>query len=245
MDRGNPIVSFDEDLLDRGHIARHLAHSICNDFVHDSCTIGISGHWGSGKTSIINMVKQAVLEENSKIIIIDFNPVDYQANSENIARLFFEVILKRLKRIRKLDPSLVERYKTDPKTVLESGIMATASAISPVPGLSALTKHLKTMGNAIQNPSKFDSVDTVRKKISDILEKANIKLLIVIDDIDRLLPGEAIQILKLIRITACFNNVFYLFGYDEEVLSKQIDDELGHKYLEKFIQVPIHLPEAS
>jgi predicted KAP-like P-loop ATPase len=58
--RGNPIEHSSEDLLDRSGISDSISKLICNDNLKECCTIGISGPWGCGKTSIINMVRENV-----------------------------------------------------------------------------------------------------------------------------------------------------------------------------------------
>jgi len=242
---GNPIYSKEDDLLDRSAIADRLSNLICNYSVKECCTIGISGSWGCGKTSIINMVKNNVGENGNSILIVDFNPVDYHTSSEGIARLFFSVIIAHLKEVRKTDSSLINGYKRDSTKILKVGAKTLNSIINSGLDLDKLIDNLSELSELITNPSDHDSIDLVRTKISNILFDSKVKIMIVIDDIDRLFPGEAIQILRLIRITAHFDNVVYVLGYDETVLSRQIDNEYGERYLEKYIQVPVHLPEVN
>ena len=180
------------------------------------------------------------------MLFIDFSPVDYQSNAEDIARIFFEVLIAELKRHKR--PISFLGYKRDMKKIAGTAIK-TATRIHFAPeDVNAIITYIKELSGAIFDPAKHDSVDTVRGKISSILSKSKIKLAVVIDDLDRLMPGEAAQILKLIRVTACFDNVYYILGYDEVILSKQINEYSGydgHGYLEKFIQVPVHLPEVN
>ena len=68
-----PIISKNEDLLEREKVANDLAKEIESYDKKDSLTIGIVSKWGSGKTSCINMVLEN-FEENDDYIIIKFNP---------------------------------------------------------------------------------------------------------------------------------------------------------------------------
>lgn len=68
-----PIISKNEDLLEREKVANDLAKEIESYDKKDSLTIGIVSKWGSGKTSFINMVLEN-FEENDDYIIIKFNP---------------------------------------------------------------------------------------------------------------------------------------------------------------------------
>lgn len=70
--RGNPIRKSEEDLLDRGDLVSHLSNLIVQDSINDSCTIGLIGKWGSGKSSVINLIEERVSEltrdqENSSL----------------------------------------------------------------------------------------------------------------------------------------------------------------------------------
>lgn len=241
--RGNPITSCEEDLLDRVQIAKQLSTLITQDSIYDSCTIGVSGQWGSGKTSIINMVRESIDDE--RIIFVDFNPIDYKSDSESIARLFFDLLIVRMRELHKSKQTSIGSYKRDKKSLFKKTVKTASLALDPLHNLPEIIDSISEMAETYYNPGKYEPIEHIRNKISDLLTSAKIKMVVVIDDMDRLLPGEAIQILKLIRITANFHNVFYILGYDEKVLSKQIDHALGHRYMEKFIQVPIHLPEAN
>ena len=51
-----PITRFDDDKLDRQKFALQIRIIIKNYNQKDCLTLGIMGPWGSGKTSLINMV---------------------------------------------------------------------------------------------------------------------------------------------------------------------------------------------
>lgn len=57
-----PIQSSHDDLLDRKNFAKQLAQSILNYDQNDSFNIGLYGKWGSGKTSVLNMTVEYLLE---------------------------------------------------------------------------------------------------------------------------------------------------------------------------------------
>lgn len=55
------ILSSTEDLLDRSSFACSLGEAIINYKDKDSVVIGLFGEWGSGKTSIINMMREYII----------------------------------------------------------------------------------------------------------------------------------------------------------------------------------------
>lgn len=86
----------------------------------------------------------------------------------------------------------------------------------------------------------------------EILEKALIKagkkIIIVIDDIDRLANSQIRDVFQLVKQVADFPNVIYLLAMDREVVRRALTDVHnidGNEYLEKIIQVPFELPELK
>ena len=74
MNSAKPIVSKSEDKFERLSFAEHLGNFLCLDKDAASIVIGIEGKWGDGKTSCINLVKEALNEKKPKPIIVDVNP---------------------------------------------------------------------------------------------------------------------------------------------------------------------------
>lgn len=69
-----PITKSSEDKLNRGTFAKSLAKTIAQYSFPSSFTIGLYGEWGSGKTSLVNMVLEAVEDIDNSAIILRFNP---------------------------------------------------------------------------------------------------------------------------------------------------------------------------
>jgi predicted KAP-like P-loop ATPase len=92
------------------------------------------------------------------------------------------------------------------------------------------------------------SVNETKKDIVEILRKKSHKMLIVIDDIDRLSTQEIRQIFRIIRTNADFPNTIYLLAFDRDVIEKNLavqEGISGHDYLEKIVQVNFTLPCVS
>ena len=90
------------------------------------------------------------------------------------------------------------------------------------------------------------TIDDVKKSISDKLLDLKWKLIIIIDDIDRLKPNKISSIFQLVKSTANFNNIIYILSYDKNLISKSLNDEYKNDwYLEKFIQMEISIPKST
>ena len=71
--------------------------------------------------------------------------------------------------------------------------------------------------------------------------------MILIDDIDRLQPPEALSVFKLVALTARLRNTVFLLSFDQIVIDKMLKDtaRVDSSFLEKVIQKPLQLPPAE
>ena len=89
------------------------------------------------------------------------------------------------------------------------------------------------------------SVLRIKKEIKQELAKRQKKLIIVIDDIDRLNQSEIKQIFRLIRVNADFPNTIYLLSFDRKIIEKNLEEQVGisgNDYLNKIVQVNFDVP---
>nr|NJM04347.1 P-loop domain-containing protein [Desulfobacula sp.] len=88
----------------------------------------------------------------------------------------------------------------------------------------------------------------LRKKLKKELIDRQKKLVIVIDDIDRLNKSEIRQIFRLIRVNADFPNTIYLLAFDRKIIEKNLEEQVGvsgKDYLNKIVQVNFDVPFAN
>lgn len=96
--------------------------------------------------------------------------------------------------------------------------------------------------------TKPKDVPALKKALSDLLLEKKKRVLVVIDDIDRLAPDEVRQLFTVIKALADFPYVTYLLAFDREVAATAINEQTGlpgERYLEKIIQVPFELPRPD
>jgi predicted KAP-like P-loop ATPase len=86
-----PIVSHQEDLLGRAAFSESVATAIRNWREQESLVIAIYGPWGSGKSSVKNMVLESTGNGNPPISAIEFNPWQW-ASQDQVAEAFFREI---------------------------------------------------------------------------------------------------------------------------------------------------------
>ena len=92
------------------------------------------------------------------------------------------------------------------------------------------------------------SITELKGEIKKELLDRNKKIVIVIDDIDRLNQSEIKQIFRLIRVNADFPNTIYLLAFDRKIVELNLEEQIGvsgKDYLNKIVQVNFDVPFAK
>lgn len=237
-----PINDFKKDCLNIQKFAKNLTTNIENYFNdserNESLTIGITGEWGSGKTSLLNLIDNLLNKENNKkdIEIIRFNPWIYSSHNQ-LMEQFFDEIVSSFSNIE--DNTLKNNLK---KYLFKLNKHDLAKSIATT-GISMINSD---MGKFTEQILKLDSEETNLFHIKEEINKqlSLRKVICIIDDIDRLTHGEINEMFKLIKNVADFNNMVYLIAFDKQIVSKALNQNYGNgeKYLEKIINIPLNIP---
>lgn len=215
----------EEDLLNRRPIANKISDFICGTSPSNTFSIGVIGEWGSGKSVFIRFMKDK-LEENGEIVI-DFKPWKFRKNSDLIAAFFLQIE----KEISKYSPGLagsIGSYSELLKDISEEKIVNLFLSF-----LNFFTK-------------KHETEADVSKEIKEGIKDLNRRIIIVIDDVDRLKPEEIFDVLKIIRSCFDFPNTFFVVAYDTSYLDSGVKVvtkfEHTNRYAEKIFQLEFSLP---
>ena len=221
-----PVSKSDNDLYNRKDFAQHLAEKIQSRLPKNtigSVAMGVTGKWGSGKTSFMNMIEEQLDNENR--IIFKFNPWLSQS-PDNIIDDFFSVMSSELKAYDKEISADLQKYSTAINNVDENIVRKTLASVHDI------------LANG-------DNKQEYYNKINSSLLASKKQIIVFIDDLDRLDKKEVFAILKLIRNTANFNNLFYVVCYDKQYVEHALTEfsDYGAKtFLEKIFQYEFELP---
>ena len=240
-----PIISKNEDLLGRKKVASDLAKEIEHYKNKDSLTIGIVGKWGSGKTSFINMVLES-FKGNNNYIVIKFNPWNISSRKQLISDFFLQLSnnIKKENESNEIIGTIGKSLGTLSKFFKPLGLIPPLSLLGTI---GDITEKASGFMNEYLEAEKED-LETLKSNINQELEDLNKKILIVIDDIDRLCDEEIREMFQLVKSIADFKNTIYILSYDREIVTKALDKTQqgkGEEYLEKIVQVPLVLPYIS
>lgn len=217
-----PIDDFNDDKLAFKQFAERIVSSIVRYEGDKSFSIGITGAWGSGKTSVLNLVKK-YLAGNKDYIVIEFAPRQ-SASVADIQKDFLYVLGDEISKCHSGALRVTEKYM---------------QAIGALPDSFWTARIIGVIGN--------QDVSGRRKQLSGIIREVNKKIVILIDDFDRLTGEEIQEVLKLIDKNAAFPNTFFITAYDKVhtngVISSYQGSNLEDKdYTDKYFNIEISIP---
>ena len=247
-----PISTNNEDQLNRSGFAKLLAHTLVELDSRDTFTVGLFGKWGCGKTSLVNMTLteieniQADKQGDNEIIVVHFEPWNFTDTNQLLTQFFVRLANEFQK---KGDQKLAEIGKA-----LENYSEA-FNAFALIPGvvgksLAAAGKFgALRLGRQMQK-KELDDRDILRQKeqVIKMLKAQSNRILVILDDIDRLSNEQIRHVFQLITSVAKFPNTTYLLVFDKEIVVEALKDVQsgnGQDYLEKVIQMPIQIPDIQ
>lgn len=226
-----PIRLLSEDRLGRRPFAQALAAEVMAAPVARGYVMGLTGPWGTGKTSILNMTVDAI---GDQAVVVQFNPWMF-SGTEALVSSFFAEISKQL-----------SKKETKLKDI--AGKLATyGKVLSPLAAVFGAGGAVQGAASILQSLSAAPSVFEQHEELRTMLGELDMRLVVVVDDVDRLRPGEVLDIVRLVRLVGDFPNTLYLLAFDrhrvEECLGEG-DIDRGRAYLEKIVQVTHDVPAA-
>lgn len=229
-----------DDLFGHAPFAKMLAKSISDYSSNDGLVLALYGPWGSGKSTVLNYVTHYLEQppDGNLPVVVSFNPWWF-SGQENLARTF-------LGQLQAMLPSKSEKFKE-----MAALLGDYAENIGDLIDLSGVTGGVAgQVGKVISTFTRREpkDVSALKSKIIDALRKADKRILVLVDDIDRLTPEEVRQLFTVIKALADFPNVIYLLALDRDVAVQAIGQQIGipgEDYLKKIIQVPFELPPVD
>lgn len=269
--QGAPLNCDEDDRYGFPAVAEGLARSIFALNEEGGTVIGIEGRWGAGKTSLLNLLLNRLkLKSPVGTHVLRFSPWLNGPGGSLTETLLLPVadILQREEArlapaprgIKQHIGSMCRKLGKSPNAgaALEvlKYVQLTSGRLAPladftgnfVPGLSLASKGMDAL-------AKFDistsgkTADDLRNGIEARLGALGLTFIVVIDDLDRLEPAQAVEVLRLVRSVANFSRFRYVMCYDRNVLAHAIQQSLGvangHLYLQKIVPLSFSIPRPE
>jgi len=247
-----PIRSAKEDLLGRANFVSALTRAILGTAGSESYVTGIHGKWGTGKSSVMNLIVEQITEHNKskpdeeKASLLRFNPWNFADQNQLVFQFLrqFRAHLQNFKgsssgNAGKLIEALDE-YEDALAPTLE--LIPYGGKILSLGMKLVLKRSRKSRGSPKEIEEIFYRLVT---------ESARLKrrTVVLIDDIDRLNATEIRQIFQLVKATAPLPYVTYVLAFDRTAVASALKEDSGvasgEEYLEKIVQVAFELPAIS
>lgn len=261
-------------------------------------SIGVSGSWGTGKSSMVKMIGRDLNDQSgdNKYIFLEFNAWLYQGYEEAKSALLQSVTMKLTEEIKKqgIDETdeLGKKFKKFLKRInwfqvsklalpLLAGFIPGAAPVGVIANFAnAIKSSWNNRNDKSENSEKINvaiegltpelenllndneevaepatkQIEEIRKEFEEILEQLKVKLVILVDDLDRCLPETAISTLEAMRLLLFVNRTAFIIAADEQMIrngvrahfnSVELSDGLVTSYFDKLIQVPIKIPHLG
>lgn len=307
-----PILSVRNDRLNFSHYADVLAEVVLT--ADTPITIGIFGPWGSGKTSLMRLVAEQLINRRTMghrwAQVVWFNAWQYERDEGALWRALLLRVLEGLESDQSFDPSTtlrtgglrtplreedaqqiadwrmrlyadVQRTETGSIQIdwpkLGKGALRLGLSLVPSPStflqlaqlLQGEVGTLEEIASAFQR----ERIEVYRRQLMLLEEfrggfahlvreyvwSRNGLLVVLIDDLDRCLPGRAVEVLEAIKLFLDVKGCVFFVAVDRDVIERVVrvqyasylvgEDEgaggipiAGQSYLEKIVQLPFHLP---
>lgn len=276
FDPDTPIDCVEKDNFEFSDTAERITKVITTCTPDTGFVIGIEGEWGTGKTSLVNLIHSKAKNIDSGPLFALFQPWVINSRDGLLSELF-SIISETACKV-PLKPFYGEQrtgwlkslpvFSKRPKirnfhgrklkdlfsgfvssaTVLRNLKNALPPPVEPITGMTSAA--IGTVASIAENFLSEEPLASQKEKIVNELKWLSKQIVVVIDDLDRLPPSEAAEILRLIRAVADFPNIIYLLCYSRPYLTRCIANEFGTEpesdhYLQKFIQVSFSIPEPQ
>jgi hypothetical protein len=258
------------DLLAFAAVAETAVEAVLDDTL-DPIALGVSGPWGSGKSTVLRLIEsdltqRSTSQENEQILVVQSDPWRYDPSVGAKATLISEVLtalqeeLKRKGGASEEAQSLLKKLAKRVNWVKALKVAARSSITLQLPTLDDLSSLIS------EEPSDGDeaeskTLDEFRAEFAELLKDnalAHVKRVVVlVDDLDRCLPETVVETLETMRLFLSVPKMSFVIAADEDRVADALRDrysrgepsddeeEPARLYLHKIVQTTLKLPALS
>ncbi len=252
------------DRLNTGKYAEALSKFITN--CETPLTIGIQGEWGSGKTSLLNMIREDIEECEEKILKKVVHGKDIYKTiwintwEHSLLKTPEECLLSIIEEI--IDSIAVVDGSWSSTEKAKHALATLAKGALRVGASVALGSKAAQVTEEIVSGTSSNSIKKLRNSLNEIIEtiinrnQNEIKRFVIfIDDLDRLEPSVAVMILELLKNIFSIKHCVFVLAIDYQVVVKGLKEKFGEPneenewefraFFDKIIQLPFMMPIAT
>lgn len=206
-------------------------------------TIAVQGDWGTGKTSIMTMIKNE-LKNSKNLNLVWFNT--WQFSQFNLGDKLPLTMLN------KLVNEVSSNKESENFKYIKKAMVGVADAI-----LGHISGGALEVSSFLDNEENlFEAIERLKESFQKLVnEKAGDegRVIIFIDDLDRIEPERAVELLEVLKIFLDCEKCIFVLAIDYSVVTRGVKVKYGNDFSEgkgksffdKIIQVPFKMPVGS
>ena len=222
-------------------------------------TVAIQGEWGSGKTSLMNTLKDELCDQEGK----KFHPIWLNTWQFSLMKSEEETLISIINGLTNEIADIATKKDSSLEKLAKKslGILSKIAGASVKVAVSATTgQKVDEVVDALSNDSRDTTIlklrDSLNELISKIIETGDKDgFLFFIDDLDRIDPPVAVNILELLKNIFDLDNCVFILAIDYDVVVKGLEPKFGklseknerefRSFFDKIIQLPFSMPVTS
>lgn len=236
------------DALGRRSFASRVTQVLQRISPDAGLVVSVEGAWGCGKTSLLAMVEELLTSEgdDQRPVVVHFNPW-LVGDRDALLRQFLASIAKAVK--------LTDHAKEGKRVAKELKTYSKAfDVLKLIPGAEPWASIVKSVVESVGEASEsvFDyktpDIEARKQALEQALRKFSRRIVVLIDDLDRLYPAEVYEMVRIIKAVGDLPNVGYVLAWDEKFVSAALDKlnvPYAAAYLDKVVQVRLPVPPLS
>lgn len=241
-----PIEKIEYDTFGIGMYVEGLCRFIVD--CDSPMTISIQGDWGSGKTSMMNMIKEKISDKVHPIWFNTWQFSQFQMQNELTVSMLCALLAE-------LDYS---QDKTKKIIGFLSGAAKTAAGILTEMVAGGVAADKVTGAFEGTNIDIAEEIKNLKTKFQEAVDEKLRKtkkdrVVIFVDDLDRLQPAKAVELLEVLKVFLDCEHCVYVLAVDYEVVTQgikqkfgdMVGEQKGKSFFDKIIQLPFKMPVAQ
>ena len=210
-------------------------------------TIGIFGGWGTGKTTLMQIMHEKLEEDDHKeyVVPVWFNAWLYEREKYLAIVPLLNTVLEEIS----VRPEL-NKVKDKISKALSSIKSATKVGLSYGGGFVEFNpRDVKNDAADKEDTLYYSRFKQIEMALNEINKENNLRIVVFIDDLDRCAPDKVLEVLESIKIFLGISGFIYVLGLNQNVIETCINNKYkdlninGEDYVKKIIQIPFRIPE--
>jgi hypothetical protein len=258
----------EKDLFGRAKLGEGMTNLLAS--VSDPIVLALDGQWGSGKTTFLKMWAGELRRAGFPVVYLDAFQNDYEEDAFTaVASEIIALADAQQKGRTKAGKAFVDKAIGAGKVILRSGLKlgTKAATLGALDGadFEGIASELASEASALEDKyigelltkqkQQKEAIQAFRDSLADLPALLTRKspddpgpkpLVIIVDELDRCRPSFALKLLERIKHFFAVPNVHFVLGVHLAQLRNSVKVAYGadinaNLYLQKFVQVTIHL----